>query len=85
MQYRPNGGDWSDVTQLIAPGDVTGDGLPDVITREGDLLLQRRAVLSLGPGSVRFMPNRWTASQVLALAPDASSRQAAVRLAGAAR
>jgi hypothetical protein len=31
------------------------------------------------------MPNRWTAGQVLALAPDASSRQAAVRLAGAAR
>lgn len=31
------------------------------------------------------MPNRWTASQVLALAPDASSRQAAVRLAGTTR
>ena len=31
------------------------------------------------------MPNRWTAGQVLALAPDASSQQAAVRLAGAAR
>ena len=31
------------------------------------------------------MANRWTAGQVLALAPDASSRQAAVRLAGAAR
>jgi len=39
LEYRPNGGDWSDVTHLIAPGDITGDGLPDVITQEGDLLL----------------------------------------------
>ncbi len=39
LEYRPNGGDWPGVTQLIAPGDVTGDGLPDVIAREGDLLL----------------------------------------------
>jgi FG-GAP-like repeat len=39
LEYRPDGGDWSGVTQLAAPGDVTGDGLPDVITREGDLLL----------------------------------------------
>jgi hypothetical protein len=39
VEERPNGGDWSDVTQLIAPGDITGDGLADVITQEGDLLL----------------------------------------------
>jgi hypothetical protein len=39
VEERPNGGDWSDVTRLIAPGDITGDGLADVITQEGDLLL----------------------------------------------
>jgi FG-GAP-like repeat len=38
-ESRPNGGNWLGVRQLIASGDITGDGLPDVVTREGNLLL----------------------------------------------
>jgi len=38
--------------------------------------------LSQVPDTVTFMSNRWAADRVLALAPDASSRQAAARLAG---
>lgn len=40
LEYRPsNGSNWSTVNQLVAPGDVTGDGLPDLITVEGGNLL----------------------------------------------
>ena len=83
---------------VFIPGETGGSfGSPVTVGRDQDELVEGdragltgtgrvgAAVLSLGAGSVRFMPNRWTAGQVLALAPDASSRQAAVRLAGAAR
>jgi hypothetical protein len=32
------GSDWSAVTQLVAPGDITDDGLPDLVTKEGNYL-----------------------------------------------
>jgi hypothetical protein len=32
------GSDWSAVTQLIAPGDMTGDDAPDLVTKEGNYL-----------------------------------------------
>jgi hypothetical protein len=51
--FRPGGGTWSGVTQLIAPGDITGDGLPDVITREGGQLLRWSGqAVGLAPGVV---------------------------------
>lgn len=39
VEFRPDGTNWSGVSQLVAPGDVTGDGLPDLITKEGSQLL----------------------------------------------
>jgi hypothetical protein len=32
------GSDWSAVTQFVAPGDMTGDGIPDLVTKEGNYL-----------------------------------------------
>jgi FG-GAP-like repeat len=40
--------DWSAVTQLIAPGDVDGDGYPDVITVESDMLWLFRGTSTTG-------------------------------------
>jgi YVTN family beta-propeller protein len=34
-EFRPNGGTWSGVSQLIAPGDITGDGITDLVVRNG--------------------------------------------------
>jgi hypothetical protein len=67
LEARPNGGNWSDVIQLIAPGDITGDGLPDVITTEGDLLLLWAGQFSgFAPGVV--IGTGWTGLSVVGAA-----------------
>jgi hypothetical protein len=45
---RPAGGKWTQITQLIAPGDFDGDGKPDVLTEAADGTLWFRG----GMGSV---------------------------------
>src|SRR5580700_7352285 len=54
LEFRPDDGtNWSAASQLLAPGDVTGDGLPDLITKEGsDLLLWPGQFVGVGSSSV---------------------------------